>query len=232
MQIIPVLDLMDGLVVRGALGNRAAYRPIVSPLAASAAPLDVARGLAGLGRFDSFYLADLDAIEGRAPNVAALHTLCGAFPGTAFWLDAGVRSVAEARALLANPQVTVVLGSESVESVSVVSELAGEARVVLSLDYRGAAFLGPPALEEDAGLWPGRVIAMTLAKVGSGTGPDFDRLRDIRARGEGRSVFAAGGVRDAADLAQLAEAGIDGALVASALHDGRLDPAALRRFGV
>ena len=231
MQIIPVLDLMGGLVVRGVMGDRANYRPIVTPLATSAAPVPVARGLAGLGHFDAFYLADLDAIEGRAPNAAALADLCAAFPDTDFWLDAGVRTVAEARALLENPQVTVVLGSESVESVSVVAELAGEARVVLSLDFRGAAFMGPPALEEDAGLWPGRVIAMTLAKVGSGAGPDVGRLRDIRARADGRAVFAAGGVRDATDLAKLAADGIDGALVASCLHDGRLDRAALARFG-
>lgn len=230
IQIIPVLDLMGGQVVRGVRGDRAHYRPIVSPLAASAAPVDIARGLAGLWRFDRYYLADLDAIEGRAPNLAALEALCAAFPDAEFWLDAGVRTVADARALLANWQLTVVLGSESVESVSVVSELAGEARIVLSLDYRGDAFIGPPALEEDAGLWPGRVIAMTLGRVGSGTGPDVERLANIRARGEGRAVFAAGGVRGADDLARLAAAGIDGALVASCLHDGRLDRAALARL--
>jgi phosphoribosylformimino-5-aminoimidazole carboxamide ribotide isomerase len=38
----------------------------------------------------------------------------------------------------------------------------------------------------------------------------------------GRRIYAAGGVRDAADLAALARAGIAGALVATALHDGRL----------
>ena len=32
MQIIPVVDLMDGLVVRAKQGDRAAYRPIETPL--------------------------------------------------------------------------------------------------------------------------------------------------------------------------------------------------------
>lgn len=231
MRIIPVLDLMGGLVVRGVMGDRAAYRPIVTPLAASADPLAVARGLSALGAFEAFYLADLDAIEGRAPNHEAVKALCTAFPQAAFWLDAGVRDAAAARLVLENPQVTVVLGSESVESAGVVAGLAGEPRVVLSLDYRGEDFIGPAALETDAGLWPRRVIAMTLAKVGSGAGPDLRRLREIRARAGGRAVFAAGGVRGAADLALLAADGIDGALVASALHDGRLDRATLAALG-
>ncbi|MDE2121341.1 MAG: histidine biosynthesis protein, partial [Betaproteobacteria bacterium] len=42
--------------------------------------------------------------------------------------------------------------------------------------------------------------------------------------------YAAGGVRDAADLLELRELGLHGALLASALHDGRLDAAQLRRL--
>ena len=44
----------------------------------------------------------------------------------------------------------------------------------------------------------------------------------IAAVAAGRSVYAAGGVRDAADLAELKRRGIAGALVATSLHDGRL----------
>jgi uncharacterized protein related to proFAR isomerase len=231
MQIIPVLDLLGGVVVRGVRGDRANYRPIATPLAATAEPLAVARGLLGLGRFKAMYIADLDAIAGRAPDAAALAALCAAFPATEFWLDAGVATAAAARALLKNPQVTVVLGSESVEDASVVAAFAGDSRAVLSLDFRGGDFVGPPALAEAADLWPARVIAMTLARVGSGAGPDLARLRDIRARAGKRAVFAAGGVRGAEDLERLAAAAIDGALVASCLHDGTLDRAALARFG-
>ena len=63
---------------------------------------------------------------------------------------------------------------------------------------------------------------MTLARVGSGAGPDLDRLRAIREIAAGRDIYAAGGVRDSADLAVLKRAGISGALVATSLHDGRL----------
>ena len=69
MRIIPVLDLKDGLVVRGVAGKRALYQPIVSKLCSSAEPVEVAsslRGLLGTGRM---YLADLDAISGVDPAV-------------------------------------------------------------------------------------------------------------------------------------------------------------------
>lgn len=232
MQIIPVLDLKGGLVVRGMMGERANYRPIESPLAGSATPLDIATGLAALAPFAAFYIADLDAIEGLAGNRAAVEALSAAFPKTELWLDAGVRTAAEARKLLENPRLVVVLGSESVDSADVVAALAGEERVVLSLDYRGDAFLGPATIETDAASWPARVIAMTLAKVGSDAGPDFERLAGIRARAGMRRVYAAGGVRGAGDVESLRAAGVAGALVASALHDGRLDGQTLRRLGI
>jgi phosphoribosylformimino-5-aminoimidazole carboxamide ribotide isomerase len=49
------------------------------------------------------------------------------------------------------------------------------------------------------------------------------------------TLVAGGGVRGADDLARLADAGCDGALVATALHDGRLsaaDVTAARRIAV
>ena len=53
-------------------------------------------------------------------------------------------------------------------------------------------------------------------------GPDLDRLRAIRAAAPDRAIYAAGGVRGAADLKALRRDGIAGALVATSLHDGRL----------
>ena len=52
MRIIPVLDLMDGLVVRARFGDRASYRPIETPLSPDAQPLHVAAGLLRLFPFD------------------------------------------------------------------------------------------------------------------------------------------------------------------------------------
>lgn len=220
MRIIPVLDLMNGGVVRAIAGRRDEYRPLSTPLAASNAPEEVAAGLLRLHPFQTIYLADLDAILGRGDNLRVAHALCEKFPRTEIWLDAGLRGPQPA------PWVAVI-GSETLDACASPPDLSRDDRAVLSLDFRGDVFLGPRAMLASPHLWPSRVIAMTLARIGGGEGPDFERLAEIRGRAPCAELFAAGGVRDAHDLAVLARMGAGGALVASALHDGRLDARAL-----
>src|SRR5204862_103111 len=102
-------------------------------------------------------------------------------------------------------------------------------QVIPVIDFRGEGFVGPPALLQRVELWPRRLIAMTLARVGSGEGPDLDRLLSLQAVARGRKIHAAGGVRHLSDLGRLAAMGVAGVLVASALHDGSLGPAELER---
>lgn len=228
MEIIPVIDLKGGEVVHARRGERAQYRPIETPLCRGSAPQDVLAGLLRLYPFRRVYIADLDGIAGGDGHVALLEALANAFSSVAFWIDNGMAETARAEAWLARASGSLVLGSESQRDTAVLEALSAHPRVVLSLDFRGATFLGPPGILETPALWPGRVIAMTLARVGAGAGPDFERLAALCARAGARAVFAAGGVRDADDLAALAAAGIAGALVASALHSGALDRQALQ----
>jgi phosphoribosylformimino-5-aminoimidazole carboxamide ribotide isomerase len=222
MNIIPVLDLRGGVVVRARMGERHAYQPILSPLSPTSDPVDVTRGLLSVHPFTTFYLADLDAIQGTGDNEAVLCRLRAEFPTPAFWVDNGVADVETAERWLDAGVGHLVFGSESQRDVALLRHMMGHDRIVLSLDFRGEAFQGPPALLDEVSLWPQRLIVMTLARVGSGAGPDLDRLCAIRDKSAGRDIYAAGGVRDSADLAILRRAGISGALVATSLHDGRL----------
>ncbi len=230
MEVIPVLDLKQGVVVHARMGRRDQYRPIETPLASTSSPLDVARGLLAIHPFETFYIADLDAIERAGDNDAALTRLKTALPNLVFWVDNGVADLARANSWLDAGLGNLVLGSESQRDDSLVRRLSRDDRVILSLDYRGDAFLGPAALLSDAADWPGKIIAMTLARVGSANGPDMDRLSAIRARAPDKLIYAAGGVRDPSDLAALRRAGIAGALVASSLHNGKLTGAQLARL--
>jgi phosphoribosylformimino-5-aminoimidazole carboxamide ribotide isomerase len=219
MDIIPVIDLKGGLVVHARQGRRDEYRPIKTPLSATANPADVVAGLLRLHSFHALYVADLDTIEGDGGNRTALAALP---PRLDIWLDAGVRDAAGA----ASWAGSLVLGSESQRDARLLASLRDDPRLVLSLDFRGDAFQGPPEILADAQLWPGRVIAMTLARVGAEQGPDLARLAEIARRaGAGRRVYAAGGVRNLADLRAAASAGAAGALVATALHAGAIQPA-------
>jgi phosphoribosylformimino-5-aminoimidazole carboxamide ribotide isomerase len=230
MEVIPVLDLKEGVVVHARMGRRDQYRPIETPLASTSNPVDVARGLLAIHPFETFYIADLDAIENAGNNDAALTRLKTELPNLVFWVDNGVADLARANSWLDAGLGNLVLGSESQRDGALVRHLSGDNRVILSLDYRGDEFLGPAALLSDAADWPGKIIAMTLARVGSANGPDLNRLAAIKAAAPDKLIYAAGGVRDPADLAALRRAGIEGALVASSLHNGKLTGAQLARL--
>jgi HisA/HisF family protein len=229
--IIPVLDLKRGSVVRARAGDRANYHPIVSPLSVDSQPANVLRGLLGLAPFRIVYVADLDAIAGEGDHRATLEALAEANPATAFWLDGGFTDLASALPAL-RPGIVPVFGSETLaglEALAVVRDALGADGFVLSLDYRGEQFLGHPDIARRIELWPNRLILMTLDRVGTGGGPDVEGLRQLRRRTVPRAVFAAGGVRSEADIVALEEEGVAGALVATALHDGRLAVDALAR---
>ena len=224
MEVIPVIDLKDGHVVRARMGQRDQYRPIETPLSPTSDPVDVARGLLSVFPFRTLYVADLDAIEQTGDSGAIFVRLKAAFPQLDLWIDNGCAEASAARVWLDGGS-TLVLGSEAQRDASLVEALENDPRVILSLDFRGDAFIGPASLLATPDIWPRRVIVMTLARVGSDVGPDVQRLRSIQKAAGNRLLFAAGGVRDAGDLKILKEGGIAGALVASSLHDGRLTAA-------
>ena len=221
-EIIPVIDLMGGLVVHAHGGERDSYRPLTSCLAASAEPDEVVRGLLRLHPFRSLYIADLDAIRKQGQHSATVRALHAEHPDLDLWVDAGFASACPCGRLLGSGVGSLVLGSESQHDTDLLASLAGEPRLVLSLDYKGPTPLGPADIFARVDLWPERIIVMTLAAVGGTAGPDLARLREVLAVTSGRRVYAAGGVRSTHDLRAVRELGCAGVLVASALHDGRL----------
>jgi len=217
--VIPALDLKDDAVVHAKAGNRADYRPVASPFGGADDPVAVARGLLAVTGSPSLYIADLDAIAGSGNHFELVRGLSDALPGTTLWIDAGFSDVADC-AFWLPLGATLVIGSESLAAIEDWQEIRaafGES-VVLSLDFDTGGQKGPEALFDDPALWPKRVITMSLARVGTDAGPDIDRLKAIVAVANGRAVFAAGGVRDAQDLAAIASLEVRGALLATALH--------------
>jgi phosphoribosylformimino-5-aminoimidazole carboxamide ribotide isomerase len=232
VQVIPVIDLLRGQVVRGVRGERQAYRPIVSRLADGSAPLAIAAALRSAappprGQERVLYVADLDAIQGGRVQLAAVAELLRAQPDLCLWLDAGFTAPASVRALrsrLGPPAARLrpVYGSESLASAAALDELAEDPLSILSLDSRLARPLDPSGSWQRPEAWPRTVIVMTLDRVGAASGPDLDTFARLRSMAPDRVWIGAGGVRDARDLRAAAAGGATGWLVASALHDGTL----------
>ena len=80
----------------------------------------------------------------------------------------------------------------------------------------------------------GAIIVLDLARVGSGRGVDLVLMGALRHAHPHIDLLAGGGIGTARELGRLADAGLDGALVATALHNGSLkrdDVAAMWRAG-
>lgn len=228
MQVIPVIDLLAGQVVRAVRGERNNYRPIRSALCSGSEPLDVARALLDYTGADTLYLADLDALTGGALQYDVIAALLAALPQTAIWLDGGFRDAESFTALAqylgpAAARLTPVFASESLPDRQTAQRcLADRAACLLSLDRRGDQPLDPAGCWNAESLWPTRLIVMTLERVGAFAGPELDTLVELRRRAPQIRLIGAGGIRDEADLAAAAAAGAEAWLVASALHDRRL----------
>ena len=230
--IIPVIDLKGGRAMRAAGGNRAQYRPLATPLCPDGDPLTAAAGLLDVCPSRMLYIADLDAIEGRAPQHAIVRHLANAFSDVALWVDDGFAGRVDAREWPLLGTARLVLGSESLAAgvTRIAPQTVRSPDFVLSLDFRGDRFLGPPELLAEPSLWPDAIIVMCLHSVGATGGPDFARLSRIIQAAGNRRVYAAGGVRHIADIEALAAIGAAGVLVSSALHNGGISRADIRRF--
>jgi len=225
VEVIPVIDLRGGEVVHARRGERDSYRPVRSQLCAGSAPLEVVAGLLAAYPFATLYIADLDAIQGRGSNIESIRRIRHRFPDLRLWVDNGLADAAACRDWLAQGLGELVLGSETQSDRATLEALSDDGareRLILSLDYRDDRFLGPPDLLSAQALWPHRLIVMTLSRVGSGGGPDLDLLRRWRKEAPAKKIFAAGGVRGGEDLLALADCGISGVLVATALHERRI----------
>jgi len=248
VRVIGVVDLADGRAVHASGGHRERYAAVTavagSPIAAGDA---VALGRSYTSRLGlrELYVADLDAIAGGPPQESLLAELT-AVPGAVVWADAGVSSVERARHLVDLGAAKVVVGLETLRSfdalASICAAIGGE-RVAFSLDLRdGEPVTSPdfarPCIEparrlarRAAEAGAGAVIVIDLARVGAGAGLDLETIAGVREETLRLTLLAGGGVRGAADLASLAHAGCDGALVATALLDGRLGAAEIAAAG-
>jgi phosphoribosylformimino-5-aminoimidazole carboxamide ribotide isomerase len=232
LQLIPVVDLLQGQVVRAVRGDRQAYRPIVSALCASSDPVTVARILCAHCAAGRLYVADLDALQGRPAQIDVLRQLLQALPEIELWLDACLADAASGQALrkLLAPsaaRIVLVYGSESLRSRQALEQCFAKAdpgQVALSLDRRDGRRLDAAGCWDAVDLWPQRLIVMTLERVGSGAGPDLDTLSQVRRLAPQATLIGAGGIRHPDDLTRARQAGADAWLVASALHDLQLPP--------
>jgi phosphoribosylformimino-5-aminoimidazole carboxamide ribotide isomerase len=218
MQIIPVIDLLNGAVVHAKQGQRASYQPIQSLLTASSKPLDIVAALLEVYPFTRLYIADLNAIQHSGDNFSVICAIAQKFPQLALWIDAGGHST---------PVIalsSMILGSENFSELEsfLVYKNQQKNDFVLSLDFMTNGYQGPAELLGSSQYWPHNVIVMSLQNVGANQGFNADLMLKMLELAAGKNIYAAGGVRNTEDLNALKKIGAHGALIASALHQKQL----------
>ncbi len=212
MDLILAIDLKDGQVVHGKGGHRQTYRPLDWAFSDTAEP----GGFLKAYRPKYIYIADLDRIEGTGDNTdlicaCAHHTDC-------CYADRGLTSLEDA---LDTPGIVDIIGTETASGA-----LEDFKRGFVSVDIKGGRVI--PSGEEPTAflerLHSGMVrgcIILNITSVGTGTGVSAGEAARMRAVFDGTLIYG-GGVAGADDLAILAEAGFDGAIVATAVHSGAI----------
>lgn len=226
MIVIPVIDLHNGIVVHARCGQRDAYQRLRSPLCPDGDVLPLVRNLNEMFGFLDLYIADLDAIMGRGDNRELITTINRLFPTIRLWVDGGFASVGAVQRFTSAVTARAVVGTESWmenrppprDSILSIDQHRGQYR-----DPAGLVPLPPDTLPAD-------LILMNLDRVGGDHGPDLTMLNQWQNKAPVQRCFLAGGIRHSDDLIAAADAGADGVLIASALHDGRISLADIQRL--
>jgi phosphoribosylformimino-5-aminoimidazole carboxamide ribotide isomerase len=219
IEVIPAVDVLGEGAVRLERGN---YDSVVER---AGEPLALAQRWVAAGA-RRIHLVDLDGARTGRVRPALVRTIAAL--GVPVQASGGIRSLADARALLDAGADRVVGGTAAWPDPAPWFEL-GEA-LVLALDVRdgevrtagwtvGTGLRFADALTLAQGQ---RMLVTAIDRDGTLAGPDVELVR--QAVEAGGRVLAAGGIRSAEDVAALAAAGAEAAIVGRALLQETLEP--------
>jgi phosphoribosylformimino-5-aminoimidazole carboxamide ribotide isomerase len=214
IEVIPAVDVLGIEAVRLHQGD---YDAVVER---ADSPLLLAERWAAAGA-RRVHLVDLDGARTGRVRPELVHAVALGVAPCRLQASGGIRSLADARTLLAAGADRVVVGTAAWPDPTAWLELGD--RVVLALDVRGgevraagwtkaAGLSYAEALDRAEGA---RVLVTAIDRDGTLAGPDLDLVRAAAAAG--LRVLAAGGVRSPADVEDLAAAGAEAAIVGRAL---------------
>jgi len=224
--IIPAVDILDGRAVRLLRGD---YERVTLD---AGDPLALIRKLAEAGPPCIHVVALGAARDGGAPVELAREAATAAAP-VPVQLGGGVRTVADAEALAAAGVSRVIVGTAAFGPLPLedfVAALGG--RLAVAIDVAGGTvrtagwlesggLTTAAALDRCAAAGVTHVVCTAIDRDGTASGPDLDLLREVRGRFDG-VVFAAGGIRDTADVEAVRATGVDGVVAGRAVLEGTL----------
>ncbi|MBA2859241.1 HisA/HisF family protein [Methanococcus maripaludis] len=212
MEIIPVIDLMNGLAVSGKSGNRKEYVPIKSVLCDSSDPHDVIKKYKENGA-KKVYIADLNSIMNTGNNFEIVKSL-----DIFKIVDFGVTDKKDLENVKKYVNMTI-LGTETLNDISILNE----ENIILSLDFKDGKLLNydlNEILKEIDKKTP--LIILDISSVGTQKGINVELIKDVLKKTD-NPIYIGGGIKSEDDLKISKELGISGVLIGTTIHNGKLD---------
>jgi phosphoribosylformimino-5-aminoimidazole carboxamide ribotide isomerase len=214
-QLIPAVDVLDGRAVRLERGDFDAVAREAGD------PIELARRFAAAGPPLLHVVVLHAARDGGAP-VALAREIAEAVAPVPVQLGGGVRSPADALALVAAGVERVMVGTAAFEQGPEPYVEALGARLVVAVDVRdgevrtrgwehGSGIAVDDAVDRCNAAGVARLLCTAIDRDGTLAGPDLELLGRVARRFDG-PVLAAGGVRSQDDLDALAGLGLEGAV--------------------
>jgi cyclase len=248
-RVIPCLDVADGRVVKGT--NFVNLRD-------AGDPVELAERYDAEGA-DELVFLDITATSDARKTIVDLARRTADNVFIPFTIGGGIRSVADAQAVLDAGADKVAVNSAAVKRPELINELAdvfGAQCVVLAIDskWRGDGFRPPsggtaatsPEVFVAGGRTPtgvetigwaregvergaGEILLTSMDRDGTNAGYDLELTRRV-SDAVGVPVIASGGAGTLEHLAEALEAGADAALAASIFHYGTYSLAETKAF--
>jgi 1-(5-phosphoribosyl)-5-[(5-phosphoribosylamino)methylideneamino] imidazole-4-carboxamide isomerase/N-(5'phosphoribosyl)anthranilate isomerase len=226
LQLLPAVDVAGGQAVQLVQGVAGSEKRFGDPLEAALNWQE--RGA------EWIHLVDLDAAFGRGHNRDLLATIVGTLD-IDVELSGGIRDDESLSSAMAAGCRRVNIGTAALEQPAwAASAIASYGdRVAVGLDVRGRTLAARGWTQDGGDLYDvlarldtegcARYVVTDVTRDGMLQGPNLDLLRSVCARTD-RPVVASGGITrlsDLQDLARLVPEGVEGAIVGTALYEGR-----------
>ena len=226
LELLPAVDVAGGQAVQLVQGVAGSEKRFGDPVEAA---LNWQRRGA-----EWIHLVDLDAAFGRGHNRELLAEIVGMLD-IKVEMSGGIRDDASLTAAMAAGCRRVNIGTAALEQPAwCAAAIASYGdRVAVGLDVRGRTLAARGWTEEGGDLYDvlarldgegcARYVVTDVDKDGMLAGPNLDLLRSVCAATD-RPVVASGGITELSDLAAIAELvplGVEGAIVGTALYEGR-----------
>lgn len=235
MEIIPSIDLKGGRCVRLYQGD------FQQETVFSEDPVAVALGWQEQGG-PLLHLVDLDgAAAGIPANLPIINSIVQTLD-IPVQVGGGIRERATADALLSVGVSRVVIGTAAVENPGLVEDLCreyGGEKIVVAVDARdgmvttrgwtaGSELSALDLSRQMRDLGVPRLLYTDVSRDGTLTSPNFEANAEL-VRETGMKVQASGGVSTLDDIRRLAQTGVEGVIIGTALYRGSITlPEAIR----